>query len=116
MSNPKEATTTTTTTGGGDSDGHQIEGQRRQQPRRSSRRSSTLLEEMTDRLHSHFMSTMALCSAVFTMFFLLMSVFPYSGFMVMHLIDGVDSESAGKYAGFLSSSIMIGRAFSCKCK
>jgi hypothetical protein len=49
------------------------------------------------------------------MFFLLMSVFPYSGFMVMFLIkDGsVDNENAGKYAGFLSSSIMVGRAFSC---
>ena len=75
----------------------------------------SIIEVMNDSLHSHFMSTMALCSSVFTMFFLMMSVFPYSGFMVMFLIkDGsVDNENAGKYAGFLSSSIMVGRAFSC---
>ena len=60
--------------------------------------------------HKHFMSTIALCSSVLTFFYLLMSVFPYSGFMVMHLIHGVDHEHAGIYAGFLASSFMIGRA------
>ena len=52
--------------------------------------------------HKHFMSTIALCSSVLTFFYLLMSVFPYSGFMVMHLIHGVDLEHAGIYAGFLA--------------
>ena len=35
---------------------------------------------------------------------LVMSVFPYSGFMVIHLVDGVNNENAGLYAGVLTSS------------
>jgi MFS family permease len=46
------------------------------------------------------------------MLFLLSSVFPYSGFLVMFLInDGsVDETNAGLYAGILTSSFMVGRA------
>jgi MFS family permease len=46
------------------------------------------------------------------MLFLLSSVFPYSGFLVMFLIDdgSVDEENVGLYAGILTSSFMIGRA------
>jgi predicted MFS family arabinose efflux permease len=76
------------------------------------RRRSSLIETVQEKLHSHFMSTLALCGSAFAMFYLLFSVFPYSGFMVMHLVPGVDSENAGIYAGFLSSSFMVGRAFS----
>jgi len=65
-----------------------------------------------DRLHSHFVSTMALCSCVLTMFYLLMNCFPYSGFMAMSLVPGLTEESAGTYAGILSSSFMVGRAIS----
>jgi sugar phosphate permease len=80
--------------------------------RNASRRRSSLIEVVQETLHSHFMSTMALCVGMFSMFYLLFSVFPYSGFMVIHLVPGVDSENAGIYAGFLSSSFMVGRAFS----
>ena len=74
--------------------------------------SIVMMKEVQQKLkrQRHFMSTIALCSSVLTFFYLLMSVFPYSGFMVMHLIDGVDHEHAGIYAGFLASSFMIGRA------
>lgn len=65
-----------------------------------------------ERLHSHFVSTMALCSCVLTMFYLLMNCFPYSGFMAMSLVPGLTEESAGTFAGILSSSFMVGRAFS----
>ena len=44
--------------------------------------------------------------------YLLMSAFPYSGFMAMQLIPGLTQESAGTYAGILSGSFMIGRLFS----
>ena len=58
------------------------------------------------------MSTMALCGSVLTMFYLLMSVFPYSGFFVLELVPTATHDSAGIYAGFLTSSFMVGRAFS----
>lgn len=77
-----------------------------------SRRRSSIVEVVQEKLHSHMASTMALCVGMFSMFYLLFSVFPYSGFMVMHLVPGVDSENAGVWAGFLSSSFMVGRAFS----
>ena len=79
------------------------EQQQLQQDRRRRRRSSLLLD-VKQKLHSHFMSTLALCSSVLTMFYLVMSVFPYSGFMVIHLVDGVNNENAGLYAGVLTSS------------
>jgi MFS family permease len=46
------------------------------------------------------------------MLYLLSSVFPYSGFLVMFLIDdgSVDEDNAGLYAGILTSSFMVGRA------
>ena len=82
---------------------------------KSSSKSSdvVLLQQVKHKLDlesEHFTSTIALCSTVLTFFYILMSVFPYSGFMVMHLIRGVDHEHAGIYAGFLASSFMIGRA------
>lgn len=44
--------------------------------------------------------------------YLLVSVFPYSGFMAMHLIPGLNEETAGSYAGLIASSFMAGRAVS----
>jgi MFS family permease len=67
---------------------------------------------MEQRLHSNFMATLALCSAVLSMFYSLMNVFPYSGFMAMQLIPTLTHETAGTYAGMLSSSFMVGRAIS----
>ena len=75
--------------------------------------SDAILQQVKDKLDQeseHFTSTIALCTTVVTFFYILLSVFPYSGFMVMQLIDGVDHEHAGIYAGFLASSFMIGRA------
>jgi MFS family permease len=40
----------------------------------------------------------------------LISVFPYSGFLVVNLIDSVNEENAGRYAGLIASSFMMGRA------
>lgn len=44
--------------------------------------------------------------------YLLVSVFPYSGFLAMHLIPSLNEENSGKYAGFIAASFMFGRAFS----
>ncbi len=44
--------------------------------------------------------------------YLLVSVFPYSGFLSMHLIPGLNEETAGSYAGLIASSFMAGRTFS----
>lgn len=72
----------------------------------------SITSEIRRQLHSHFMSTMALCSAILAMLYTLFSVFSYSGFMVMHLVPGVTQDNVGTYAGFLASSFMVGRALS----
>jgi len=72
----------------------------------------TITSNTKEVLHSHVMSTLALCTSVLSMMYLLMSAFPYSGFMAMQLIPGLTHESAGTYAGILSGSFMIGRLFS----
>jgi MFS family permease len=58
----------------------------------------------------HYTSTAAMCLCTFTHSWLLVSVFPYSGFMVIKLVPGTDEENAGSYAGLLAASFMIGRA------
>ena len=58
----------------------------------------------------HYASTAAMCLCTFTHSWLLVSVFPYSGFMVIKLVSGTDEENAGSYAGLLAASFMIGRA------
>ena len=67
-----------------------------------------IAEQTREALRSHTMSSLALCSSVLSMMYLLMSAFPYSGFMAMNLIPGLTHESAGTYAGILSGSFMIG--------
>jgi MFS family permease len=59
---------------------------------------------------SYATSTAALCICMLTHSYLIISVFPYSGFMAIDLIDTVDEENAGSYAGFIASAFMIGRA------
>ncbi|KAG7369034.1 major facilitator superfamily transporter [Nitzschia inconspicua] len=81
-------------------------------PHGNGRWRSSILSTMEQSLHSHFMSTLGLCSSMFTTFFVLMSVFPYSGYMVLQLIPSTSKETAGVYAGFLSSSFMVGRGCS----
>lgn len=44
--------------------------------------------------------------------YLLVSVFPYSGFMAMKLISGLNEDTAGSYAGLIAASFMAGRTFS----
>lgn len=55
-------------------------------------------------------STIALCMCTLTHSYLLISVFPYSGFMAIELLPSVDEENAGSYAGFIASSFMLGRS------
>jgi hypothetical protein len=57
----------------------------------------------------HATSTAALCLCTLTHSYLLISVFPYSGFMAIDLIEGVDEESAGRYAGLIAAFFMVGR-------
>ena len=58
----------------------------------------------------YVISLCVLSLCVFTNGYLLISVFPYSGYMAIALIDGVDKDNAGSYAGLLAASFMIGRA------
>ena len=96
-----------------DEDNHIQGSQRRRSTISTIRQSIVIMAGHTkEALHSHTMSTLALCTSVFSMAYMLMSVFPYSGFMCMQLVDGLTYESAGSYAGILSGSLMIGRLFS----
>jgi len=65
-------------------------------------------------------ATITLCLCTFVQAYLLISVFPYAGYMVIHLFRTtndtnnttakmITSENAGTYAGILSSSFMVGR-------
>lgn len=58
----------------------------------------------------HTASVLALCLSVFAQSYLLISVFPYSGYMAIDLLEGVNGENVGSYAGLLASSFMLGRA------
>ena len=57
-------------------------------------------------------STIALCLCTLTHSYLLISVFPYSGYMAIDLLSSVNEENAGSYAGWIASSFMLGRAIS----
>ena len=68
---------------------------------------------------NHTRSTIALCIAVLSVSYMLISVFPYSGYMVIQLMSSqpnsvsvVNEENVGFYAGMMASSFMIGRAIS----
>lgn len=67
---------------------------------------------MSDQIRNHVSSTLALCMCAFTNAYLLISVFPYAGFMVVDMVPNHTVENAGTYAGFLAASFMVGRAFS----
>jgi len=97
-----------------DDENNNIQGSQRRRSTISTIRQSIVIMtgHTKEALHSHTMSTLALCTSVFSMAYMLMSVFPYSGFMCMQLVDGLTHESAGSYAGILSGSLMIGRLFS----
>mmetsp|Transcript_4081 Transcript_4081/g.8386 ORF Transcript_4081/g.8386 Transcript_4081/m.8386 type:complete len:683 (-) Transcript_4081:200-2248(-) len=57
-------------------------------------------------------ATPILCFVMFTHSYLLISVFPYSGFMALELIDSATPETAGSYAGWISAAFFIGRVLS----
>eukprot|EP00526_Cylindrotheca_closterium_P005424 CAMPEP_0113611156 /NCGR_PEP_ID=MMETSP0017_2-20120614/5404_1 /TAXON_ID=2856 /ORGANISM="Cylindrotheca closterium" /LENGTH=573 /DNA_ID=CAMNT_0000520081 /DNA_START=398 /DNA_END=2119 /DNA_ORIENTATION=- /assembly_acc=CAM_ASM_000147 len=57
-------------------------------------------------------TTAALAVAMLVQSYLLVSVFPYSGFLAMFLVPGLNEETAGSYAGLVASSFMFGRTFS----
>lgn len=60
---------------------------------------------------SHGRATAALCLSSFTNGFLVISIFPYAGYMAMDLLpdDAVTRDDAGVYAGILSSAFFAGR-------
>jgi MFS family permease len=60
--------------------------------------------------HTNRWTTIAMCVCMFTHSFLLISVFPYSGFLVIHLLKIQNEDDAAKYAGLISSAFMVGRA------
>ena len=82
---------------------------------------STFTQEDTERLKirsQHMWSTIGLCGSAFSMFYLIMNVFPYSGFLAMHLLNDDDNNdqsilytaaTIGPYAGILVSSFRLGR-------
>ena len=53
-------------------------------------------------------TTAALALAMLVQSFLLVGVFPYSGFLAMHLVPSLNEENAGRYAGLIASSFMVG--------
>jgi MFS family permease len=55
-------------------------------------------------------TTIALCVGMLTHSYLLISVFPYSGFLVIHLLKIQNEDNAAKYAGLIASAFMVGRA------
>ena len=57
-------------------------------------------------------ATASLCISVLTHSWLLISVFPYSGFMALHLLPSLDEDNVGSFAGLIASAFMIGRALS----
>uniref|UniRef100_A0A7S4RB85 Major facilitator superfamily (MFS) profile domain-containing protein n=1 Tax=Ditylum brightwellii TaxID=49249 RepID=A0A7S4RB85_9STRA len=60
----------------------------------------------------HTKSTIALCLVMLTNSCLQISVFPYSGYMAIHLIPNANEENTGRYAGLIASFYMTGRIFS----
>ena len=55
-------------------------------------------------------ATAALAAAMLVQSYLLVGVFPYSGFLALHLLPSLTTESAGRVAGLVASSFMAGRA------
>lgn len=57
------------------------------------------------------LTILSLCCCMLTHSYLLISVFPYSGFLTSRLLSmSTDDPRVGLYAGVLSSSFMLGRA------
>ena len=65
-----------------------------------------------DEKRKRVLMTAALAFTMLVQSYLLVGVFPYSGFMAMHLVPNLNEETAGSYAGLIASSFMVGRTFS----
>jgi hypothetical protein len=52
----------------------------------------------------------SLCLCMMTHSYLLISVFPYAGYMSIYLIESANEETAGSHAGLLASAFMLGRS------
>eukprot|EP00934_Nitzschia_sp_Nitz4_P002778 Nitzschia sp. Nitz4//scaffold307_size21646//13824//15683//NITZ4_008599-RA/size21646-processed-gene-0.15-mRNA-1//-1//CDS//3329547142//2768//frame0 len=61
---------------------------------------------------TNWAQTWSLAFSMLVQSYLLVSVFPYSGFLAMKLVPGLNEETAGSYAGLIASSFMVGRTFS----
>ena len=68
-----------------------------------------ITETRNDYERRHSNAIVALCACSLCNGFLMVSVFPYSGFMVLTLLPYTTPETAGTYAGFLAASFMAGR-------
>jgi MFS family permease len=70
-------------------------------------------EIQNDQVRPHpILATMTLSLCSFLNSYLMISMFPYSGFMVLHILPDsakVTVDTVGSYAGLLASSFMIGR-------
>jgi len=51
----------------------------------------------------------SICLCSFMNAYLMVSVFPYAGFLCIRMIPSANEENAGSYAGLLESSFMVGR-------
>lgn len=60
--------------------------------------------------NANLSTIISMCVCMLTHSFLLISVFPYSGFLVIHLLKVQNEDDAAKYAGLISSAFMVGRA------
>jgi MFS family permease len=58
---------------------------------------------------NHFPATVSLCLCSLINAYLMVSVFPYAGFLCVRFIPSANEENAGSYAGLLESSFMLGR-------
>jgi len=77
----------------------------------SERTSLVDMNNRDDESRKWILTTASLAFVMLAQSYLLISVFPYSGFMAIHFIPNLNEESAGSYAGLIASSFMIGRTF-----
>lgn len=59
--------------------------------------------------HNNTIGVAALCLCSLANAFVMISAFPYNGYMVLTLLPGTTPETAGPYTGFLAASFMAGR-------
>eukprot|EP00546_Thalassionema_frauenfeldii_P016684 CAMPEP_0178895346 /NCGR_PEP_ID=MMETSP0786-20121207/537_1 /TAXON_ID=186022 /ORGANISM="Thalassionema frauenfeldii, Strain CCMP 1798" /LENGTH=476 /DNA_ID=CAMNT_0020565569 /DNA_START=20 /DNA_END=1447 /DNA_ORIENTATION=+ len=69
-------------------------------------------QQCENKNNTHAGSVVSLCTCTFVQAYLLISLFPYAGFMSMQLIPTLTEDTAGTYAGLIASAFMVGRAVS----